>query len=78
MNRIYNLKDFRIYLIELTIILCILSICQLSLYYNQKEATERGRQIHFLDDANNTLQNNRTQNASRNHDNELDHFDMVN
>ena len=78
MKRTNNLKDFRIYLIELTIILCIFSICKISLYYNQKEATERGRHIHILDDACYSLKHKQTKNASPNHDTEVDHTDTVN
>lgn len=78
MKRLNNLKDFRIYLIELTIILCIFFMCKISLYYNQKEATERGRHIHILYDTGHSLKHKQTKNANTNHDRELDHTDTVN
>lgn len=53
-------------------------MCKISLYYNQKEATERGRHIHILYDTGHSLKHKQTKNASTNHDRELDHTDTVN
>lgn len=78
MKWLNNIKDFRIYFIELTIILCIFSICKISLYYNQKEATERGRHIHRLDDTCHSSKHKQTKNAGTNHDRALGNADTVN
>lgn len=58
----YQLKGIHIYLIELTVILCIFSIFQISLNCSEKKAVERGEQIHLCHDKTYILKhkNNRT------------------